>query len=177
MLARVVQIAVINQIFDVILLQSAYAVGYGAVVDSGTTFTYLPTAVFGKFSKAVDDFAKSKGLQPSPGSDPQYNDICWKGASDDIKNLDGVFPEVRSKYVSSLALSYTILDHLVHMTIMQVSKKQSTKLANQLNNHLLSMIPWFDGKQCGNTSRASLPPPPSSFFRWISPLSPRSRSG
>ena len=54
-------------------LQSTYAMGYGAVVDSGTTFTYLPTAAFQKFSKAVDEHAISKGLQRTPGSDPQVN--------------------------------------------------------------------------------------------------------
>ena len=64
-------------------------------MDSGTTFTYLPSSAFQKFSKAIDDYAKSKGLKSTPGSDPQYNDMCWKGASDDIKKLDSVFPEVR----------------------------------------------------------------------------------
>ena len=52
-------------------LQSTYSLGYGTVVDSGTTFTYLPTAAFQRFSKAVDAYAKSKGLKRTGGGDPQ----------------------------------------------------------------------------------------------------------
>lgn len=52
-------------------LQHAFAVGYGAVLDSGTTFTYLPTGPFRKFSKALRDYARSKGLEAIEGPDPQ----------------------------------------------------------------------------------------------------------
>lgn len=53
------------------LLQSLYAVGYGSVVDSGTTFTYIPSAAFQGLVQMVDKAAKAKGLQRTPGSDPQ----------------------------------------------------------------------------------------------------------
>ncbi|GIL60482.1 hypothetical protein Vafri_15027 [Volvox africanus] len=66
--------------------------GYGVVLDSGTTFTYLPTEAFRAMSSAIKAFAESHGLQPTPGADPQYNDICWKGAPDDFQNLERHFP-------------------------------------------------------------------------------------
>ncbi|GIL85438.1 hypothetical protein Vretimale_10621 [Volvox reticuliferus] len=66
--------------------------GYGVVLDSGTTFTYLPSEAFKVMSWAIKTFAESHGLQPTPGADPQYNDICWKGAPDDFQDLEGYFP-------------------------------------------------------------------------------------
>ena len=41
------------------------------MLDSGTTFSYLPSAAFKAFSTAVGKAAEAKGLKPSPGSDPQ----------------------------------------------------------------------------------------------------------
>ncbi len=50
-------------------LQGTYAQGYGAVLDSGTTFTYLPSAAFAPFLAAVKDHALSHGLQMTEGPD------------------------------------------------------------------------------------------------------------
>uniref|UniRef100_A0A7S0RJ26 Peptidase A1 domain-containing protein n=1 Tax=Chlamydomonas leiostraca TaxID=1034604 RepID=A0A7S0RJ26_9CHLO len=91
---------------------SVYAQGYGAVLDSGTTFTYLPTAAFNSFSDLVDKAAKSKGLQRRPGADPQYNDICWKGAPDDVKRLHTVFPEVEMAFGGGAVLKLRPLQYL-----------------------------------------------------------------
>ncbi|KAG2496491.1 hypothetical protein HYH03_005316 [Edaphochlamys debaryana] len=66
--------------------------GYGVVLDSGTTFTYLPTDAFNAMAKAVGAFAEGKGLTRCPGADPQYNDICWKGAPEGFKDLEKFFP-------------------------------------------------------------------------------------
>ncbi|KAJ9521793.1 hypothetical protein QJQ45_024661 [Haematococcus lacustris] len=71
-----------------------YAQGYGSVLDSGTTFTYFPTRAFNSFAALICKAAQDKGLQTRPGADPQYNDICWKGAPHDITDLDSVFPRV-----------------------------------------------------------------------------------
>jgi len=49
------------------------------VVDSGTTFTYLPTSAFNKFSRAVGDYALAHGLQSTEGADPQV-----RGSSGDL---------------------------------------------------------------------------------------------
>ncbi|KXZ54970.1 hypothetical protein GPECTOR_3g137 [Gonium pectorale] len=66
--------------------------GYGVVLDSGTTFTYLPTSAFKAMAKAIGDYAEARGLQRTPGADPQYNDICWKGAQDAFQGLEQYFP-------------------------------------------------------------------------------------
>ncbi len=49
--------------------QGAYDEGYGTVLDSGTTFTYLPTAAFVPFLAAVKRFAISRGLHMTTGPD------------------------------------------------------------------------------------------------------------
>lgn len=51
------------------MVQGAYDEGYGTVLDSGTTFTYLPTAAFVPFLAAVKRFAISKGLHTTAGPD------------------------------------------------------------------------------------------------------------
>lgn len=54
-------------------LQSVFDRGYGVVLDSGTTFSYVPTAAFTAFSAAVGKYAESKGLQRTSGADPQVS--------------------------------------------------------------------------------------------------------
>ncbi len=51
--------------------QSIFDRGYGVVLDSGTTFTYLPSDAFNAMAKAVGDYAEKRGLQRTPGLDPQ----------------------------------------------------------------------------------------------------------
>ncbi|PNH07727.1 Aspartic proteinase-like protein 2, partial [Tetrabaena socialis] len=72
--------------------QAMFDRGYGVVLDSGTTFTYLPSDAFNVMAKAVGDYAEAKGLKRTPGADPQYNDICWKGAPDEFQGLEQFFP-------------------------------------------------------------------------------------
>jgi hypothetical protein len=54
-----------------LLLQGEYAQGYGTVLDSGTTFTYLPTAAFKAFLGLLTEALQGKGLHRSSGADPQ----------------------------------------------------------------------------------------------------------
>ena len=49
--------------------QGAYDVGYGTVLDSGTTFTYLPTRAFASFLGAVKGYALAHGLRQIKGPD------------------------------------------------------------------------------------------------------------
>eukprot|EP00271_Cylindrocystis_brebissonii_P006838 TRINITY_DN19687_c0_g1_i2.p1 TRINITY_DN19687_c0_g1~~TRINITY_DN19687_c0_g1_i2.p1 ORF type:complete len:524 (-),score=110.06 TRINITY_DN19687_c0_g1_i2:317-1888(-) len=70
----------------------AFDQGYGVVLDSGTTFTYLPGPVFDAFKEAVT--AGTKDLHPVEGPDPKYVDVCFGGASDDVSTLPEFFPEV-----------------------------------------------------------------------------------
>jgi len=54
-----------------------FNVGYGTVMDSGTTFTYVPTKVFHAFAA---ELAKQVAgvLEKTPGPDPSYpQDVCY----------------------------------------------------------------------------------------------------
>jgi hypothetical protein len=52
-------------------LQERFEEGYGAVLDSGTTFTYLPSEAFVLFRDAVSAYALSHGLHSTKGPDPK----------------------------------------------------------------------------------------------------------
>lgn len=77
-------------------MQETYEEGYGTVLDSGTTFTYLPTKAFRAFREAVTSFAISKGLQMTKGPDPKFYDICFGGAPhvEHADQLENVFPHL-----------------------------------------------------------------------------------
>ena len=53
------------------VVQERYDAGYGTVLDSGTTFTYLPSEAFVQFRNAVTLFALEHGLHTVKGPDPQ----------------------------------------------------------------------------------------------------------
>lgn len=52
-------------------LQSSWAQGYGCVLDSGTTFTYLPSDAFRALLTMLEQLTAEKGLSRKPGPDPQ----------------------------------------------------------------------------------------------------------
>ena len=64
------------------------------MLDSGTTFTYLPTDAFSAFQRAVTDYALSHGLHESRGPDPKFQDTCFGGAPhvEHADRLGTVFP-------------------------------------------------------------------------------------
>lgn len=65
---------------------------HGTVLDSGTTYAYLPEAAFIAFKNAI-----MKELQPLKqisGPDPTYNDICFSGAGSEVLQLSKTFPAV-----------------------------------------------------------------------------------
>ena len=75
-------------------LQGLYDIGYGTVLDSGTTFSYLPSAAFDQFQQSVSTFAWEHGLHSTPGPDPKFQDICFGGAPavNKPQELATVFP-------------------------------------------------------------------------------------
>ncbi len=58
--------------------QSVLTRGYGAVMDSGTTFNYLPTALFDAFRAAVDKAVAGKGLRKGTGPDPSVGGAVFE---------------------------------------------------------------------------------------------------
>ncbi|KAJ4815318.1 Eukaryotic aspartyl protease family protein [Rhynchospora pubera] len=65
---------------------------HGTVLDSGTTYAYLPEHAFVAFRDAVIDQLHS--LKQVPGPDPNYKDICYAGASRYVNELSDSFPDV-----------------------------------------------------------------------------------
>lgn len=57
-------------------VQERYEEGYGTVLDSGTTFTYLPTDAFQSFKESVTAFALEHGLKSVKGPDPKVSACC-----------------------------------------------------------------------------------------------------
>ena len=83
-----------------VILQGKYEEGYGTVLDSGTTFTYLPSEAFAAFRDKVSAFATAKGLHSVKGPDPKFHDICFGGAPhvDHPDQLSSVFPSLELKF-------------------------------------------------------------------------------
>mmetsp|Transcript_2166 Transcript_2166/g.6412 ORF Transcript_2166/g.6412 Transcript_2166/m.6412 type:complete len:472 (-) Transcript_2166:868-2283(-) len=86
--------------------------GYGSVLDSGTTFTYLTRAAFDAFKSGLDDHHKTSGLQPTDGPDPHYRDICWEGASQNPFELRRHFPSMTLHMDNGLDLELEPMNYL-----------------------------------------------------------------
>ncbi|XP_042452749.1 aspartic proteinase nepenthesin-2-like [Zingiber officinale] len=65
---------------------------HGTVLDSGTTYAYLPEEAFIAFQDAI--LSKLQSLKQIPGPDPNYKDICFSGAGSDVSQLSNIFPKV-----------------------------------------------------------------------------------
>jgi hypothetical protein len=57
------------------VLQGIYEMGYGTVLDSGTTFTYLPTEAFVLFVAMVKEHALAAGLHTTDGPDKNVRNV------------------------------------------------------------------------------------------------------
>lgn len=50
-------------------MQADFSKGYGSVLDSGTTFTYLPTSAFKAFYAALQQAVQGTNLERAKNSD------------------------------------------------------------------------------------------------------------
>ncbi|CAI9102275.1 OLC1v1000516C2 [Oldenlandia corymbosa var. corymbosa] len=78
---------------------------HGTVLDSGTTYAYLPEEAFTAFKAAI--MKEVHALKQIQGPDPNYNDICFSGAGSDPSQLSSTFPLVEMVFSNGqkLALS------------------------------------------------------------------------
>ncbi|XP_010271625.1 PREDICTED: aspartic proteinase PCS1-like isoform X2 [Nelumbo nucifera] len=76
---------------------------HGTVLDSGTTYAYLPEAAFLAFKNAI--MKKLRPLKQIRGPDPNYNDICFSGAGSDVSLLSKTFPAVDMMFSNGEKLS------------------------------------------------------------------------
>ncbi|KAI4315028.1 hypothetical protein L6164_027878 [Bauhinia variegata] len=83
---------------------------HGTVLDSGTTYAYLPEAAFLAFKDAI--MKELKSLKQIPGPDPNYNDICFSGAGNDASQLSKTFPVVDMVFENGHKLSLSPENYL-----------------------------------------------------------------
>ncbi|XP_066391149.1 aspartic proteinase 36-like isoform X1 [Miscanthus floridulus] len=83
---------------------------HGTVLDSGTTYAYLPEQAFVAFRDAVT--SKVHSLKKIRGPDPNYKDICFAGAGRNVSKLHEVFPDVDMVFGNGQKLSLTPENYL-----------------------------------------------------------------
>lgn len=83
---------------------------HGTVLDSGTTYAYLPEAAFLAFKQAI--MKELHGVRQIKGPDPSYNDICFSGAGSDISQLLKTFPSVEMVFGKGQKLSLSPENYL-----------------------------------------------------------------
>ncbi|KAF8017340.1 hypothetical protein BT93_H2508 [Corymbia citriodora subsp. variegata] len=83
---------------------------HGTVLDSGTTYAYLPEAAFLAFKEAI--MKEIQSLKQIRGPDPNYNDICFSGAGSDIFQLKKTFPVVDMVFGDGQKLSLSPENYL-----------------------------------------------------------------
>ncbi|CAL5326184.1 unnamed protein product [Camellia sinensis] len=83
---------------------------YGTILDSGTTYAYLPEAAFQAFKDAI--VKELHSLKQIRGPDPNYNDICFSGAGSDVSQLSKTFPIVDMVFGNGQKLSLSPENYL-----------------------------------------------------------------
>lgn len=87
---------------------------FGTVLDSGTTYAYLPDRAFNAFKDAVHQ--QLGALQQVHGPDPNYPDICYAGAGTDVKELSKHFPAVDFVFAENKKVSLAPENYLFKHT-------------------------------------------------------------
>ncbi|XP_047958067.1 aspartic proteinase 36-like isoform X2 [Salvia hispanica] len=108
---------------------------HGTVLDSGTTYAYLPQAAFEAFKAAI--LKETQSLKRIQGPDPNYNDICFSGAGSDAAQLSKAFPSAEMVFGNGQKLllapeNYLFRHSKVHgaycLGIFQNGKESTTLL-------------------------------------------------
>ncbi|GMH24063.1 hypothetical protein Nepgr_025906 [Nepenthes gracilis] len=119
---------------------------HGTVLDSGTTYAYLPAAAFVEFRSAIMN--ELHGLQRISGPDPNYNDICFSGAGSDASQLSKYFPVVDMVFSNGQRFSLSPENYLFKHTrvrgayclgIFQSGKDPTTLLGGIIVRNTLVM--------------------------------------
>ncbi|CAJ2646113.1 unnamed protein product [Trifolium pratense] len=83
---------------------------HGTVLDSGTTYAYLPEVAFIAFKRAI--MKEHNSLKQISGPDPNYKDICFSGAGINVSQLSKSFPVVDMVFESGHKLSLSPENYL-----------------------------------------------------------------
>ncbi|KAF3446582.1 hypothetical protein FNV43_RR11762 [Rhamnella rubrinervis] len=87
---------------------------HGTVLDSGTTYAYLPEEAFIAFKDAI--MRKIHFLKKVHGPDPNYDDICFSGAGRDGTQLEKIFPDVEMVFSNGQKLSLSPENYMFRHT-------------------------------------------------------------
>ncbi|OMO70690.1 Peptidase A1 [Corchorus olitorius] len=87
---------------------------HGTVLDSGTTYAYLPKDAFIAFRDAI--IREIHFLKRVHGPDPNYDDICFSGAGRDVSQLSKIFPEVDMVFNNGNKISLSPENYLFRHT-------------------------------------------------------------
>ncbi|CAN0905548.1 Aspartic proteinase 36 [Linum grandiflorum] len=99
---------------------------HGTVLDSGTTYAYLPEEAFVPLKDAI--MKEISALRQIHGPDPNYNDICFSGAGRDVSELSKKFPKVDMVFSNGQALTLSPENYLFRVS---------------LKERVLSCYPWL----------------------------------
>lgn len=80
---------------------------HGAVLDSGTTYAYLPDAAFSAFEEAV--MREASPLKQIDGPDPNFKDTCFRVASRYFRLLILFFLQIYFNQVKLLIVRFGYL--------------------------------------------------------------------
>ncbi|XP_015901624.1 aspartic proteinase CDR1 [Ziziphus jujuba] len=83
---------------------------HGTVLDSGTTYAYLPESAFVAFKDAM--MKELHSFKQIRGPDPNYNDICFTGAGRNVSQLSNIFPAVDMVFSGGQKLSLSPENYL-----------------------------------------------------------------
>ncbi|KAI3808545.1 hypothetical protein L1987_24498 [Smallanthus sonchifolius] len=105
---------------------------HGTVLDSGTTYAYIPEEVFLVFKDAI--MKELHSVKQIRGPDPKYKDICFSGAGSDVSELPETFPSVEMVFGRAHRLSLSPENYLFRVRgayclgIFQNAKEPTTIL-------------------------------------------------
>ncbi|KAK1440693.1 hypothetical protein QVD17_06522 [Tagetes erecta] len=83
---------------------------HGTVLDSGTTYAYMPETPYLAFKDAI--MKELHSFKQIKGTDPNYEDICFSGAGSDVSRLSETFPSVELVFGKGIKLSLTPENYL-----------------------------------------------------------------
>lgn len=92
-------------------VMSGFSTGYRTVLDSGTTFTFFPTAAYSAFVDAVKKQLATSSL-PQVDGEAGFHDVCWDKAPTDASQLAAIFPEVVLTFDADINLVLTPMQYL-----------------------------------------------------------------
>ncbi|KAL8240626.1 hypothetical protein R6Q59_013981 [Mikania micrantha] len=88
----------------------------GTVLDSGTTYAYIPEAAYLAFTDAL--IKELHTLKRIKGPDPNFKDFCFSGAGSDVSELHESFPSVEMVFRQGHKLSLSPENYLFrHSTV------------------------------------------------------------